>query len=148
MMDMLDLKVGPLLCHHVAKGETGIEERELHKVAKHGLQVSQTFDGGLRARELFGVQRKRAVRVHYGDQAVIEGSGFDGSPRAMLACGRKCIKFGPTEAFLCGNDICGDADVGLWVGVAKVQVARIQRCLLYTSPSPRDKRQSRMPSSA
>ena len=27
-------------------------------------------------------------------------------------------------------------------------VARLQRCLLYTSPSPRDKRQSRMPSSA
>ena len=27
-------------------------------------------------------------------------------------------------------------------------VARIQACLLYTSPSPRDKRQSRMPSSA
>ena len=26
--------------------------------------------------------------------------------------------------------------------------ARIRTCLLYTSPSPRDKRQSRMPSSA
>ena len=26
--------------------------------------------------------------------------------------------------------------------------AHIERCLLYTSPSPRDKRQSRMPSSA
>ena len=25
---------------------------------------------------------------------------------------------------------------------------RLERCLLYTSPSPRDKRQSRMPSSA
>ena len=28
------------------------------------------------------------------------------------------------------------------------QFARSQDCLLYTSPSPRDKRQSRMPSSA
>ena len=27
-------------------------------------------------------------------------------------------------------------------------LARVQDCLLYTSPSPRDKRQSRMPSSA
>ena len=27
-------------------------------------------------------------------------------------------------------------------------VAQLIRCLLYTSPSPRDKRQSRMPSSA
>ena len=29
-----------------------------------------------------------------------------------------------------------------------VAVTRADRCLLYTSPSPRDKRQSRMPSSA
>ena len=29
-----------------------------------------------------------------------------------------------------------------------VQVAQLYDCLLYTSPSPRDKRQSRMPSSA
>ena len=31
-------------------------------------------------------------------------------------------------------------------GVGKTEIAR--SCLLYTSPSPRDKRQSRMPSSA
>ena len=30
----------------------------------------------------------------------------------------------------------------------KLESARSQICLLYTSPSPRDKRQSRMPSSA
>ena len=29
-----------------------------------------------------------------------------------------------------------------------VDVGAIEACLLYTSPSPRDKRQSRMPSSA
>ena len=28
------------------------------------------------------------------------------------------------------------------------EIKRMQVCLLYTSPSPRDKRQSRMPSSA
>ena len=28
------------------------------------------------------------------------------------------------------------------------EVERLESCLLYTSPSPRDKRQSRMPSSA
>ena len=32
--------------------------------------------------------------------------------------------------------------------IAAALVERFQRCLLYTSPSPRDKRQSRMPSSA
>ena len=30
----------------------------------------------------------------------------------------------------------------------KEEITRLQNCLLYTSPSPRDKRQSRMPSSA
>ena len=33
-------------------------------------------------------------------------------------------------------------------GVPLLRAARHRRCLLYTSPSPRDKRQSRMPSSA
>ena len=33
-------------------------------------------------------------------------------------------------------------------GPAKVYVGDVDGCLLYTSPSPRDKRQSRMPSSA
>ena len=31
---------------------------------------------------------------------------------------------------------------------ARVEPMKVQLCLLYTSPSPRDKRQSRMPSSA
>ena len=40
-----------------------------------------------------------------------------------------------------GLDTCGGADTDLEIGT-------IHDCLLYTSPSPRDKRQSRMPSSA
>ena len=38
-----------------------------------------------------------------------------------------------------------------WAGYPNVEagpIARVGTCLLYTSPSPRDKRQSRMPSSA
>ena len=38
-------------------------------------------------------------------------------------------------------------DVTLWGRTAEV-AAQYLSCLLYTSPSPRDKRQSRMPSSA
>ena len=38
------------------------------------------------------------------------------------------------------------APLGLWLDLAKAYLQR--GCLLYTSPSPRDKRQSRMPSSA
>ena len=40
---------------------------------------------------------------------------------------------------------------GLQLGVAEADLAvsaLVEICLLYTSPSPRDKRQSRMPSSA
>eukprot|EP00827_Trimyema_finlayi_P004957 TRINITY_DN5088_c0_g1_i1.p2 TRINITY_DN5088_c0_g1~~TRINITY_DN5088_c0_g1_i1.p2 ORF type:complete len:104 (+),score=61.20 TRINITY_DN5088_c0_g1_i1:25-312(+) len=33
-------------------------------------------------------------------------------------------------------------------GVIRQKAAQVRNCLLYTSPSPRDKRQSRMPSSA
>ena len=32
--------------------------------------------------------------------------------------------------------------------ILKTILGKIENCLLYTSPSPRDKRQSRMPSSA
>ena len=39
-------------------------------------------------------------------------------------------------------------DLGLHAPVTSLKEARDRRCLLYTSPSPRDKRQSRMPSSA
>ena len=35
-----------------------------------------------------------------------------------------------------------------WKNEFEVEVATLKGCLLYTSPSPRDKRQSRMPSSA
>ena len=39
-------------------------------------------------------------------------------------------------------------DVGVMVGQASMALTMEKDCLLYTSPSPRDKRQSRMPSSA
>ena len=49
-----------------------------------------------------------------------------------------------------GNDAPGDGISGdLLVVINEIPHNELQRdCLLYTSPSPRDKRQSRMPSSA
>ena len=49
-----------------------------------------------------------------------------------------------------GRIILGQAEIDLRTRVSELteaQVARL-RCLLYTSPSPRDQRGSRMPSSA
>ena len=47
---------------------------------------------------------------------------------------------GPLSKGLYGKALSNN----LW----KLKVVNIRDCLLYTSPSPRDKRQSRMPSSA
>ena len=53
--------------------------------------------------------------------------------------------------------LVGGSSKGIGLGIAKqlaesgasvCLMARDKNCLLYTSPSPRDKRQSRMPSSA
>ena len=44
-----------------------------------------------------------------------------------------------------GTAVCGDLS---GAGAHVVAIDRDEDCLLYTSPSPRDKRQSRMPSSA
>ena len=44
----------------------------------------------------------------------------------------------------------GDSDEGQvdLESLSKIELEEFGSCLLYTSPSPRDKRQSRMPSSA
>ena len=39
-------------------------------------------------------------------------------------------------------------ELDVQIAKAKIEVEAYNHCLLYTSPSPRDKRQSRMPSSA
>ena len=46
------------------------------------------------------------------------------------------------------NQIIDDLDSGKARVAEKINDEWVTHCLLYTSPSPRDKRQSRMPSSA
>ena len=53
-----------------------------------------------------------------------------------------------TVATFTGTQPLGAASVELRYDAAQFQVDDIQPCLLYTSPSPRDQRGSRMPSSA
>ena len=50
----------------------------------------------------------------------------------------------------CGHDSISAAVIqACWeLDIEPHRVAKVSGCLLYTSPSPRDKRQSRMPSSA
>ena len=54
-------------------------------------------------------------------------------------------KFGTLDSSEKTIAILGDR---WWPQKAKQQGDKLSNCLLYTSPSPRDKRQSRMPSSA
>ena len=65
----------------------------------------------------------------------------------------KQIKVGVIGGGLMGREVA--SAFGRWfaledsnVSPSLVAVADVNDCLLYTSPSPRDKRQSRMPSSA
>ena len=69
--------------------------------------------------------------AHPGDTGPLE-RWMDANPLADILC-----VLGKTEGNGCVNDFTR--------GYA---TSAIQACLLYTSPSPRDKRQSRMPSSA
>ena len=52
------------------------------------------------------------------------------------------------EAEEVANDVPRKLDKVTVRGVRGAPAPKTGRCLLYTSPSPRDKRQSRMPSSA
>ena len=46
------------------------------------------------------------------------------------------------------KDNLSKSDIDLMVGASKESVVMVEGCLLYTSPSPRDRQKSRMPSSA
>ena len=56
----------------------------------------------------------------------------------------------PNPDILCNAEIKFKAflDHAMRLGAEKIATGHYASCLLYTSPSPRDKRQSRMPSSA
>ena len=85
---------------------------------------------------------RRALMVAVAELHVEAGwSGFDGGlyDRAMLHYARSLEL--ATEA----GDAYLQALVLVYAGVATVEHGR---CLLYTSPSPRDRTRSRMPSSA
>ena len=45
-------------------------------------------------------------------------------------------------------NVAKDGEVANMIEIAVQEFGHVDVCLLYTSPSPRDKRQSRMPSSA
>src|SRR5674476_617317 len=78
---------------------------------------------------------------------------FDGQldPRVVDEClGQVAARFEPSSR-ASGDSCRRGSRVWLWVGASRGYIqdmAKSYNCLLYTSPSPRDRQKSRMPSSA
>ena len=73
----------------------------------------------------------------------IEQSGNNGGSANFCTVDIAAIVTGPPTAPV---DFC--ADVRVVGGEGQITVTGVNACLLYTSPSPRDRQKSRMPSSA
>ena len=92
-------------------------------------------EGRERAGRVDGQEKEEAAHTLWGmlyaDDAGIVSRSPEGLEKMMTAIVTACAAF------------------GLTVSEAKTEIMCLHKnCLLYTSPSPRDKRQSRMPSSA
>ena len=75
------------------------------------------------------------------------GLGLMASGCAMATCHAQDIKL-PNISWKNTNPFDGPVDGEIYVGDAQGNIILVPTCLLYTSPSPRDRTRSRMPSSA
>ena len=83
--------------------------------------------------EITGRNVGKTCRTHY-KGTFNDGTQFDSS-----------YDRGEPLEFVCG---AGQMIKGFDAAVADMEVGEVKDCLLYTSPSPRDHKSSRMPSSA
>ena len=86
--------------------------------------------------------RRRSLML--GAAAAAAGAAALTHPLSVLAQGAEEIVIGGSIPM---TGVFAFAGVGINAGIQDY-VKIVNDCLLYTSPSPRDKRQSRMPSSA
>ena len=100
--------------------------------------------------DLFGVLRSKLVPAHAIKEMQNAGAGFAGFAAWLDMTPADSDMFGipdPDSLIqLPWNKEVGWLASDLWMNGKQVDAS--PSCLLYTSPSPRDKRQSRMPSSA
>ena len=82
-----------------------------------------------------------SFRAHVG-RALLEGIAY--SARANLDQVQAATRLEPTGVWVGG----GMSKSSAWTGMVADILGRKVGCLLYTSPSPRDRTRSRMPSSA
>ena len=89
--------------------------------------------------ERFHTNDRMSQMVIHGDTVYLAGQVALGAPGESVADQTRAI-LGQIDALL--------AEAGTDKSKALTATIWLCSCLLYTSPSPRDKRQSRMPSSA
>ena len=116
-------------------------------------EVNNTGIAGLAGDEVMTAERQASISPQYVMQRLKDGNKrfVDNSltQRDHTAQIQKSTKAQFPKAIILG---CVDSRVPVEdvfdLGLGDVFVARVAGCLLYTSPSPRDQRGSRMPSSA
>ena len=70
----------------------------------------------------------------------------DDLEEVMYNGGKQCVKIAHRKHGMCRTNIWVEDEEG--IQIAKNIASHTEVCLLYTSPSPRDRQKSRMPSSA
>ena len=101
----------------------------------------------------YGIIQKEGQKLIFVDAGTIRTEAADMPERLkrIFAGIDRIVKFhGPTEAAVEQVFMAQNPDSALKLGQARgaAIAALVNLCLLYTSPSPRDRQKSRMPSSA
>ena len=150
LMDATPVTLGQEFGGYAAQVRYGIEriQSALPRVAEvplggtavgTGINTPAEFGGKVteELKKLTGVEQLSEAKNHFEAQANRDGLvEFSGAMRSVAV-----------SLYKIANDIRLMGS-GPLAGFAEIHLPDLQPCLLYTSPSPRDKRQSRMPSSA
>ena len=137
-----------------------LSDRLVVEVARNKTLYRQTFSRGIAEggiENLGPVHNRRGTKVLFHPDAEIFGPRAKFSPATLMRMTRsKAYLFGGVEIrWTCAPERLGDNDptpqkatFHFPGGLADFLSEKLGSCLLYTSPSPRDQRGSRMPSSA
>ena len=108
------------------------------------IQNFDAFDAFDDADEKQGDQSKVHIRVQQrnGRKCITTVQGLADDLDVKRIC--KAFK----KNFQCNGAVTKDSEMGEIIQLSGDQRTNVNSCLLYTSPSPRDQRGSRMPSSA
>ena len=138
----------------------GIETSDEWIVSRSGISARHYADAGVQSSDLAVEAAKRALEmaklgVDDVDLIILATSTpdfFGGFPSTACVVQRKLGITNDCAAVdvqaVCSGFVYALTTADSFIRAGRARCALVIGCLLYTSPSPRDKRQSRMPSSA